>query len=529
MKRPRSLIAVLIAACLLPGAVARELRLSIPSNPKTFDSLQVTEQSSELIRYLTGGVLVRVNRVSDRVEPELAESWKIDATGRAISFHLRKGLRFSNSAALTANDVLRTFEKALDAKTASPVADAFRTPRGNPEIAVTSPLDVTIRFPMPKPGIDRLFDGLSINAPESGKFPASAGPFYIFDYVPGEVIRLARNSNYWKHDSAGRRLPYLDAIRIDIQPNHEIELNRFLRGELDIVPSVSPEGFERILKAQPAATRNVGPSLNSDFLWFNQSPSRAVPEWKRKWFTSAQFRRAISMSINRDDLVRVAYRGYAHPASSPVSPANKFWFNAALKPPHYDPASALRTLADEGFSLREGVLRDAAGHVIEFSLITNSGNREREAMAALIQEDLRKIGITLNIVTLDFNSFIERITTTSQYEAGLLGMANEEVDPAEQMDIWLSSGSMHAWWPAQKTPATLWEAEIDKLELMQASEPSRQKRKRAFDEVQRIIVEQQPVIELVNPDIIAVTSASLRGLQPVAAPPQFLWNIEWLN
>lgn len=517
--------------CLLFATTlhASELRFSLSSEPKTFDALQVSEQSSELIRYLTGGVLVRVNRVTDKLEPELAESWKLSKDGCAITFHLRQGLKFSNGAALTANDVARTLNTALDPKQAAPVGDTFRSEQGNPEVRVISPLEIAIRYQKPNPGIDRLFDALSIIPASGGKFPASAGPFYVAEYQPGEFVRLARNPTYWKRDSQGKQLPYLDSIRIDIQPNRDIELTRFLRGETQILDSLDPESFDRVAKAQPKAARNLGASLDSEFFWFNQSPSTAVPDWKRKWFTSAAFRHAVSMAIRRDDIARIVYRGHAHPAPGPISPANKFWFNAALKPLPFDTQAALRMLASGGFAMRDGVLRDRDGHAVEFSLITNAGNRPREAMAAVIQDDLRGIGIRVNIVTLDFSSLIERIMKTSQYEAGLLGLANIEIDPSAQMNVWLSSGAMHAWWPSQKSPATPWEAEIDKLELRQASEPSRALRKKAIDDVQRIVAAQEPILYLVNPDALAAISPLLRGVQPAAVPPDVLWNVEYLR
>jgi len=516
------------ACAVLFAAPAQELRFCVQADPKTFDALQVSDEPSEIVRYLTGGVLVRVNRVTDQLQPELAESWALTDGGRAITFHLRAGLKFSDGAPLNASDVARTLNTALAPKQASPAGDTFRSAQGDPEVLADSPLEITIRYPQPKPGIDRLFDTLSIVPANAGRLPASAGPFFISEYRPGDFVRLARNPNYWKRDDAGRHIPYLDSIRIDIQPNREIELARFLRKEIHLINKMQPEGFDRVAKEMPAAARNLGASLDSEFLWFNQSDS-AVPQWKRKWFASSVFRHAISASINRDDLARIVYRGHAHPAAGPFSPSNRFWFNASLKPLPFDPPAALRSLAGEGFALRDGVLRDRDGHAVEFSVITNAGNRTREATAAVIQDDLRKIGVQLNIVTLDFRSLIERISKTSQYEACLLGFANVEVDPIEQMNIWLSSGPQHQWRPLQKTPATPWEARIDKFELLQASEPSRELRKKAFDEVQRIVVEQEPFIYLVNPDYLTAISPSLRGGHPVTAPPQILWNVESLR
>jgi peptide/nickel transport system substrate-binding protein len=493
-----------------------ELHFSISADPKTFDPLHVSDGNSETVRYLTAGVLVRINRVSEKVEPQLAESYKLSTDGHAISFHLRPGLKFSDGTPLQAGDVARTLKTALDPKQASPKGDTLRSEKGDPEVQVTSPLDVTVRYPAPKPDIERLFDALSITPVKMEKIPASAGPFYVADYKPGEYVRLARNPNYFMR-------PALDSIRIDIQPNHDIELTRFQRGELDLLNQVDPASFSRV------AGRNLGPSLDSEFIWFNQAPSAAVPAWKRKWFTSTAFRQAISDSIHREDIARIVYRGFAHPAAGPVSPANKFWFNAALKPLAFDAQSASKALASDGFRNDHGVLKDRDGHAVEFSIITNAGNRTREAMATIVQDDLGKIGIKVNIVTLDFGSLIERIARTAQYEACLLGFASVEINPTEQMNVWLSSGAQHSWWPLQKTPATPWEARIDQLEIAMASDPSRVARKKALDELQRIVVEQEPIIYLVNPDYLTAISPRLKGAQPVASPPQILWNVESLR
>ena len=524
MKAAR-LLAVFAATGILPAAgPARELRFTLPADPRTFDALHVSDQPSETIRYLTGGVLLRINRVTDQLQPELAESWKITPDGRAIIFHLRAGLKFSDGSPLIAADVARTLNTALDPKQASPAGDTLRSGRGDPEVRVVSALDVSVRYPQPKAGIDRIFDQISIVPQTSAKLPPSAGPFFVAGYKPGEQITLARNPNYWKHGQ-----PDFDSIRMDIQSNREIELARFLRGEIHAIQKLEPEAFDRVKKEQPAAARNLGASLDPEFLWFNMAPAAPIPDYRKKWFSSAAFRHAISQSIHRDDLARVVFRGYAHPAAGPISASNRFWFNASLKPLPYDAQSAMRNFAADGFVLRDGVLRDRDGHEVEFSLVTNSGNRARAAMAAFIQDDLRNVGIRVNVVTLDFGSLIERISRTLNYEAALLGYSNVAVDPIEDMNVWLSSGPQHAWWPEEKSPATPWEARIDQLELDQAAQPDRRLRKRSMDEVQRIAVEQEPIIYLVYSDYLAAISPLLRGVQPVAEPPQLFWNIESLG
>src|SRR5262249_32692259 len=153
--------------------------------------------------------------------------------------------------------------------------------------------------------------------------------------------------------------------------------------------------------------------------------------------------------INREDIVRIVFHGHARPAVGPVSPANKYWFNAKLSPHPFDQKSALARLAQDGFQMHEGVLRDRNGNAVEFSIITNAGNKYRERMATMIQQDLSDIGIKLNVVTLDFPSLIERITRTYNYEACLLGLTNNDLDPDSQMNVWLSSGENHQWNPNQ--------------------------------------------------------------------------------
>ena len=228
-------------------------------------------------------------------------------------------------------------------------------------------------------------------------------------------------------------------------------------------------------------------------------------------------------------MARIVFRGHARPAVGPVSPANKFWFNAKLQPHPFDQKSALQRLSQDGFHLQDGVLKDRDGHAVEFSVITNAGNKYRERMATMIQQDLSGIGIKLNVVTLDFPSLIERITHTFDYEACLLGLVNNELDPNAQMTVWLSSAENHQWNPSQKTPATAWEAEIDKLMRAQASTLDPKKRKADFDSVQEIAWQQEPFIYLVNKNALSAVSPAVHNAHPVVLRPQVYWNIDQIS
>jgi len=525
-------ITLLCLGSLLGQASAQggELRFCLRSEPKTFDPLKVEEDASAAIRYLTGGVLVRVNRQTQQLEPELAQSWKVSKDGRQITFRLRGGISFSDGTPFSAADVGYTVQQLMDPDLHSPTGDAFRSSPGSVETKVISPTQISITFPAPVAGLDRLFDQVAILSERSPKKEMTVlGPFMVADYKPGSSVLLKRNPNYWKTDEQGRKLPYLDSIRLDIQPNRDVEMLRFKRGELDLINSLDSEYFDKLAAAAPQLVHDAGPSLDSEQLWFNEVAKSPIPAYKKNWFRSATFRRAISEAINRDDLSRIVFHGHAQPAVGPFSPANKFWFNSNLKPQIYSPDAALKALQADGFRMENGALKDKDGNEVVFSIITNAGSKTRERMAVLIQDDLQKIGIHVNVVTLDFPSLIERMTQTYDYEAIILGLTNVDLDPNGEMNVWLSSSENHQWNPQQKSPETSWEAEIDRLMKTQASSTDARKRKEAFDRVQEIVVEQEPFIFLINKNALSAISMTVRGAAPVILSPQTFWNAERLT
>jgi peptide/nickel transport system substrate-binding protein len=507
-----------------------ELHFCLRSEPKTLNPLLAADDASETIRYLTGGVLVRVNRLTQELEPELATSWKVTNGGKTITFQVRDGLRFSDGTPFSADDVAYTMQQLMDPALHSPTGDAFRSSDGKVETEVLPKNRVRITFPAPIAGLDRLFDQVAIMSAKSPqKELAVLGPYFVGENKAGSYLILKRNPNYWEKDPSGRPLPYIESVRLDVQQNRDIEMLRLTRGEIHFINSLDAEYFDKVAAQDPAMAHDAGASLDSEEMWFNQVASSPLPSYKKAWFTSTNFRRAISESINREDLSRIVFRGHARPAVGPVSPANKFWFNAKLQAHLFNQKSALQRLTQDGFHLQDGVLKDRDGHAVEFSVITNAGNKYRERMATMIQQDLAGIGIKLNVVTLDFPSLIERITHTFDYEACLLGLVNDELDPNAQMTVWLSSADSHQWNPSQKTPATSWEAEIDKLMRAQASTLDPKKRKADFDKVQEIAWQQEPFIYLVNKNALSAVSPAVHNAHPVVLRPQVYWNIDQLS
>jgi len=529
----------LFLAFLLSGAVAQtggELRFALQADPKSLNPLLVEDEPSSYVRYLTGGVLVRLNRETQRYEPELAKSWKISDGGKRITFVLRERISFSDGTPFTAEDVAATMRALMDPNLHSSTGDDFRSGSGDVKTQVLGKYTVSILFPQPVAGVERLFDRVAImpariagitNSPDVAK--AVLGPFVITEQHAGSYLLLKRNPRYWKRDKSGKQLPYLDSVRLNIQQNREAELLAFRRNEVQLINNLLPDLFERLRQETPVAARDLGPSLESEQMWFNQALRSPLPDYKKAWFRSRNFRRAISSAINRQDLARIVFRGHAQPGIGPITPANKFWFNQKLHAHSYDQKAALDLLKQDGFHLDGQTLKDKDGHPVVFSLITNAGNRSRERMGSLIQQDLSQIGIKLNFVPLDFPSIIERISKSLDYEACLLGLTLVDLDPSIQMNVWLSSGDNHQWNPGQKSPETAWEAEIDRLMREQASALDSKKRKAAFDRVQEIVWEQAPFLYLVDKDALVAVSPSVQSAHPVVLQPQTFWNAEYLS
>src|SRR5262249_4169815 len=148
-------------------------------------------QSAEAVRYLTEGVLIRVNRLTQRPEGELAVSWKVSNGGKRVTFALRQGVKYPDGSPFSARDVVTTFQKLLDPVLRSPISDTFRTDKGTVQITSQGDYTVIADFPGPAGSFEWLFDQVAIVSHLAKDRPAPGlGPFLIAERVPGSSILL---------------------------------------------------------------------------------------------------------------------------------------------------------------------------------------------------------------------------------------------------------------------------------------------------------------------------------------------------
>jgi peptide/nickel transport system substrate-binding protein len=539
------------------GKPGGRLVLALRGEPKTLNPLIAADARSREVIGVMQADLIHINRATQLTEPALAKSWKTSADGLEYTLVLRQGIKFSDGQPLDADDVLFTFRVYLDESVHAPQRDLL--------IVGGKPIDVrkvdahTIVFQLAKPyGVgERLFDGLAIlprhlleKPYQEGKLGqigtlataanqwAGLGPFRLKEYVAGQRLVLERNPYYWKTDVQGDRLPFLDELIFLFVPNADAQVLKFQSGETDAIAPLSAENFSVLSRQQRGYTmKDAGPGLEYNFLFFNLNDlgEKASPELvrKQKWFREAKFRQAVSAAVDREAIVRLVYQGRGSPLWGIVAPGNHRWGNEKLAhtPRALERARAL--LKEAGFSWGTGpggesTLLDSVGQPVEFSILTSSSNADRTKMATLIQDDLKQLGMRVQVVPLEFRSLLARATESKEYDACVMGIASFDADPNSDINVWLSSGGTHLWNPSQARPATPWEAEIDRLIEEQMSVRTFEQRKKLYDRAQEILAENQPMIFLASPDILAGAKNSVGNFYPAVLEPYLLWNVEQL-
>jgi peptide/nickel transport system substrate-binding protein len=415
----------------------------------------------------------------------------------------------------------------------------------------------TVQVDMVEPyaAAERLFDNVAIlprhlleQPYREGRLPAmwglgtlaegiaGLGPFRFKEHLPGQRIVLERNPFYWKRDSKGTPLPYLDRLVFIVVPTGDAQAVRFQSGEADITTRLSAANFSVLQRDQGQRNyelSDLGPGLDYTFLFFNQNApaenASAATKRQLSWFRQLPFRQAVSLAIDRESIVRLVYRGRATPIWGHVPPGNKLWANRSLPRPARSIEGAREQLGKAGFAWRDdGTLLDGDGQVVEFTIVTNTGNAERIQIATIIQDDLKQIGMRVNVVTLELRALIDRLLTTREYDACVLGLGGGDADPNSEMNVWLSSGNTHLWNPAQKQPATPWEAEIDALMRRQLTTRDAALRKRLYDRVQALVAENLPIISLVSPNVLVGATRGLGNFRPTVLDHHALSNVEEL-
>jgi peptide/nickel transport system substrate-binding protein len=539
------------------GARGGSLAYRVTSPPKTFNYILVGDEPSNYVSFfLTGSRLVELDHDTQNYAPGLAESWKLSDDELSVEVILRDGLKFSDGHALTSEDVAFTLRALYDNRVISPiyrdgmlvggkpiaitVADARRFRLGFAEaIAVPenymSNLNVLPRHVL-EPELDKNAFNQAYSVTSDPAGIVTAGAFSIESSTPGERVVLKRNPHYWKRDAQGNALPYLDRLVLEVVTDENNAVARLGQGTLDIIDRVRPADHASLRAGQGAAARSydLGPGLYADNLWFNMNPGKRpdgkpiVDPVKLSWFSDVRFRRAVSHAIDRDSIAANTWQGLATPLYNFVSSGNRAWVAADVPRTEFDLERARTLLREAGFTFRgtenAPEVWDAKGNRVEFTIIAPAGNEVRVKSAIVIQEDLKKLGMNVQVAPIENAQLSARISTSYDYEAVLFGTSATEPDPSSYTDMLHSASSQHLWHPKQSKPATEWEARLDELNTRQAHEVDRERRHAIFRDIQLLMAEQLPLIPIVTRHIAVAANPRIRNYRPSALPPFSLWN-----
>jgi peptide/nickel transport system substrate-binding protein len=550
-----------LVANVEPGQYGGRLVIAVFGEPKTFNPITANESSStDIIRFLFGA-LTTLDLATQEVAPSMAESWSVAEDQKTWTFKLRKGVVWSDGKPLTADDVVFTWNDVIyNTNVNNVVRDLFQI-RGK-QFVVTKVDDYTIQAVTPE-----IYAPMTLNfgsvpiipkhilasAVKENRFESvygvntppeqiiGSGPYKVKEYKPGQHVMLERNPRYLAIDNKQQRLPFINNLIWTTVPDFNAMAMRMLRGESDLQDVIRPDEIARFQEEEKKGRiklLDLGTQMEPTFLWFNQNTNvnaktgkPFVPAHKLKWFRSQKFRQAISHAIDRDSVVKSVYAGRALPNYGILTPSNKRWHNPNIATFPFNLEKAKALLAEMGIKDRDGdgILEDEAGNKLEFTLNTNTGNNVRERISVLIQEDLKRLGVQLTFQPLDFNSLIDRMNVSYDYDALLLVVGGDSTDPSSGMNVWKSDGFTHFWFPRQKKPSTEWEARLDELMDLQISTLKYEDRKKYFDEVQAILAEQLPVISIVAPRGYAAIRTDIGNVKPTVVSSQRVsWNAEEL-
>jgi len=545
------------------GAYGGRFVIGQTSSPKTFNAMMANETSSNDVNNRMWTSLMDYDNAAMRDTFGLARAYEMSADGLTYTWHLRRGLCFSDGHPLTAEDVLFSFEVAYDEKLHPAVQDLLSIGGKHFEVSAPDSYTVVTRIAQPYANMVGTMSSVRIlprhvmegpfrrgefasayavtTAPES---LVTSGAWRLKQFVQNEKTVLEPNPYWFRVDAKGRRLPYLDELVYVIVPDQNTAALKFSSGDIDALDQVKPEDYKTYAdgaKAGDYTLYDVGPALACNFFWFNlnrvreATPGRKlgatqVDAVKYGWFNHRDFRRAVSMAIDREAMIRGPYFGDGVKNWSTGTPGNLAWYTPEVGGVDYDPAEAKRILSDLGFADHngDGFLEDTHGNTVRFTLKTNSDNNVRKAMANLIKDDLAKVGIDCVPAPVEFNTLMSNLRQDFQYDALLLGLqSGVPPDPVGQGQNTLrSSGLTHFWNVKQPRPETPAEARIDQLVEENLTTTDFAKRRAAWVEIQKLLNDECFVIWLPTQIMKLPVRNKFGNVRPSVIPHRILWNIE---
>lgn len=485
---------VLVAAALVAGCgkspQASEpgtLNFLIESAPISLDPRIGTDaQSEDLDGLIFDGLVDRDAQMN--VIPDLAESWTTPDPLTYV-FHLRHGVKFHDGRALTSADVKFTIDSILSGNLATPKRGAFLRVK-----SVETPDDATVIIHLSEPyasfllDVSRLAIGIVPNGSggEVARHPVGTGPFRFVNMTPDEDVVLERNPEYFG------RPPKLDRVRFRIVPDAITRALELRKGTADIggVNSMTQD-MVVALEKQPGIAAETGPGTSIAYVAFNFDD----PILSRR-----DVRQALAYATDRDTIIRYLLRGKAPPASS-LLPPNHWAYEPNVKQYPYDPRQAERLLDAAGFP------RSTNGVRFRLTLKTSTEESTR-LLGEALAEQWGRVGVDLTLRPLE-NATLQADIGRGSFQLYTLRWTGYTNDDPDIFDYVFSSKRMP---PDGANRGHYRNPALDALIDQQRMEMNQDKRKAILSEIQKIVAEDEPYINLWYYDNICVHRDRVTGI-----------------
>jgi peptide/nickel transport system substrate-binding protein len=456
----------------------------IESSPTDLDPrVGIDAQSERIDELMFDALLTRDEHLN--VQPGLAEKWEIPDAQTYI-FHLHRGVTFHDGQLLTSRDVKWTFDSMLQGQIRSTKTSAYRYVD-----RIETPDDFTVVFRLKEPYASLLWN-LSEGAigivpygrlGEMTRKPIGSGPFKFVSAEPDKEVLLARNDHYW---GAKARLA---RVRFTVVPDPTTRALELRKGSADLAINALTADTVVALESQPNLQIERGPGTILSYMGFNT---------RDPLLGDVRVRQAIAGAIDRRPLLEYIWRGFAQPATS-VLPVQSWAYDPAAAGFTYDPEKARQTLDAAGYRSRNGV---------RFHLTMKTSTEEStRLLAAVLQQQLRDVGIALDIRTFEFATFLADVTTGSFQVYSLRWIGGNE-DP----DIFDTAFHSRNFPPAGRNRGFYSNPQLDALIDQARRETNQDVRKRLYFEVQEILARDVPSINLWYYDNVLVHTRRVRNV-----------------
>lgn len=522
---------------------------TIGEGPKTFNPFNTNDATSSQMAGLMYDGLLSTDAFTGEVTLRMAKRLNVLPDDMTYIIELRHGLRWSDGKEITADDVVYTYNDIVfNGYGDTSTRDAMYVDGKLPTVEKLDKYTVKFKTPVPfapflrnlsmsiapkhifKPAVDKgkeYFRSFYSTTTKPSDFVVS-GAFKLREYIPAQRVVYERNPNYYVIDKDGNKLPYLDRWIMLIVGDLNNDILKFEAKETDTttIPGSMASRYREFEKKSDYTLYNLGPTTNTSFIVFNMNTRKNkkgefyIDPIKQLWFNDENFRKAIDWAIDRESLVLNVLSGVGQPLYTAESITSIFINDEIAKGHPQDIEYAKELLKKSGFKLKDGVLYDKYGNRVEFELSTNAGHTQREATGVSIKEDLSKLGIKVNFKPIEFNTLVNRMTNTLDYEAAIMALTGNPLEPHSGNNVWRSDGALHLFNQRldddmKSTDKILpFEKELDEIFDKAKVQTHVQKRKELYNRYQQIVSEHNPVIYLYSPVNIVAIRNKFKNIYP---------------